>query len=110
MDEHVPRAVTLGLQLRGIDVLTVQADGAAGRPDAWLLARATELGRVLFSQDADLLREARLAQSEGVGFSGVIYAHQMEITIGRLIADLQLLAEIAMPSETANRVEFLPLS
>jgi len=29
MDVHVPRAVTMGLRLRAIDVLTAQEDGAA---------------------------------------------------------------------------------
>ncbi len=27
MDEHVPKAITIGLRMRGIDVLTVQEDG-----------------------------------------------------------------------------------
>jgi hypothetical protein len=44
--------------LRGVDVLTVQEDGRAGASDAAVLDRATELGRVLFTQDDDLLVEA----------------------------------------------------
>lgn len=27
MDEHVPRAISVGLRLRGVDVLTAQEDG-----------------------------------------------------------------------------------
>jgi len=53
MDVHVRREVTVGLRMRGVDVLTAQEDGAATLPDAELLTRATELGRVLFSQDTD---------------------------------------------------------
>lgn len=37
MDEHVRRAITNGLKLRGIDVLTVQEDGRTGTPDSILL-------------------------------------------------------------------------
>lgn len=59
MDENVPRAITGGLRLRGVDVLTVQEDGRRGLDDPRVLDRATELGRVLFSQDEDLLVEAR---------------------------------------------------
>jgi len=33
MDEHVRRAITNGLKLRGIDVITVQEDGRTGTPD-----------------------------------------------------------------------------
>lgn len=65
MDVHVRRAVTEGLRLRGVDVLTAQADGADGFADPELLDRATELGRVLFTQDDDLLREAKRRQQTG---------------------------------------------
>jgi predicted nuclease of predicted toxin-antitoxin system len=53
MDEHVHRAITVGLRLRGMDVLTAQDDGQRNTPDNVLLDRAAELGRVLFSQDED---------------------------------------------------------
>ena len=58
MDVHVPRAITEGLRLRGVDVLTAQEDGAGEATDGDLLDRATAVGRLLFSMDADLLREA----------------------------------------------------
>ena len=58
MDVHVPAAITRGLLLRGVDVLTAQLDGTTELEDPGLLDRATELGRVLFSQDDDLLAEA----------------------------------------------------
>jgi predicted nuclease of predicted toxin-antitoxin system len=59
LDVHVHRAVTDGLRLRKVDVLTAQDDEAADLDDPELLDRATELGRILFSQDDDLLREAK---------------------------------------------------
>ncbi len=43
MDEHVRRAITIELRLRGVDVLTVQEDGRTGFPDPIVLDRATEL-------------------------------------------------------------------
>jgi uncharacterized protein DUF5615 len=52
MDENVHRAITEGLRLRGVDVLTVQDDGRRRLRDPVVLDRATELGRPLFSQDA----------------------------------------------------------
>lgn len=109
MDEHVPRAITGGLRLRGVDVLTVQEDGRRGSPDPEILDRATELGRPLFSQDDDLLVEAHRRQAQGVPFAGVIYAHQLHITIGDCIRDLELIARAAEPSDLEGRVEFLPL-
>jgi len=37
MDEHVPRAITEGLRLRGVDVLTAQEDNRrrASDPNCW---------------------------------------------------------------------------
>ncbi len=49
MDHHVPRAITTGLRLRGIDVLTAHEDGTAEMEDPALLTRATKLGRALFT-------------------------------------------------------------
>jgi len=108
-DEHVSRSITLGLRQRGVDVLTVQEDGRAGASDAELLDRATQLGRVLFTQDDDLLVEASGRQKTGVAFAGVVYGHQLKLTIGEAIEDLELIARVAEPEETLNAVIFLPL-
>lgn len=107
-DEHVHRAVTEGLRLRGIDVLTVQEDGRTGAADAAILDRAGELGRTLFSQDADLLVEARRRQIEGVPFSGVVYAHQLHVTIGDCVRDLELIGHIGEPQDIAQGIYYLP--
>jgi predicted nuclease of predicted toxin-antitoxin system len=109
MDVQVHRAITEGLRLRGVDVLTAQEDGAARLSDAELLGRATALGRVLFSQDEDLLREAAHRQREGTTFAGIIYAHQLKLTIGQCVRDLELIAHVSEPGDLAKRVEYLPL-
>ena len=41
MDAHIPRAITLGLRMRSVDVLTAQEDGAETLSDPELLERAT---------------------------------------------------------------------
>ncbi len=110
MDVHVRRAVTDGLRLRGVDVLTAQEDGAAELEDSALLDRATHLGRVLFSQDDDLLREANKRQQTSEHFAGVIYAHQLNITVGRCIDDLELIAKATELDEWLKTVIYLPLS
>jgi len=109
MDEHVPRAISAGLRFRSVDVLTTQDDGRRHAPDDVLLDRASELQRVLFSQDEDLLAEATRRQREGIPFAGVIYVHQLGITIGTCIRDLELIAKAASHEDFTNRVEYLPL-
>ena len=109
MDVHVRRAITVGLRLRGVDIVTAQEDETTRLPDPELLDRATALERVLFSQDADLLREASSRQRRRQHFSGLIYAHQLFTTIRQCIDDLELLAKVNEPSDFADRVEYLPL-
>ena len=109
MDVHIRRAVTSALRLRSIDVLTAQEDGTAELDDDQLLQRATELGRVLVSQDDDLLREGAQRLREHKGFSGIIYAHQLRITIGRMVEDLELIAVATSKEEWSGKIEYLPL-
>ena len=109
MDVHVKRAVADGLKQRSVDVLTAQQDGMAGLSDSDLLDRATLLSRVLFSQDDDPLREAAERQRDGVPFAGVVYSHQLAITVGQTVRDLELLANVYEPEDIENRIEYLPL-
>ena len=82
MDVHVPKAITAGLRLRGVDVLTAQEDQAALLPDSELLDGATALRRVFFTFDDDLLAEAARRMRQGVPFAGVIYANPSNLSIG----------------------------
>ncbi len=110
MDVHVPIAVPEELRRRGVDVLRAQEDGASQLPDPVLLDRATALGRVLVSQDEDLLREAHQRQQIGIAFAGLVYGHQLRVTIGQMIIDLELLAKACDPPDLVNQVVYLPLS
>ncbi len=109
MDHHVPRAITIGLRLRAVDVLTAFDDKSDEMPDPLLLNRASSLGRVLFTQDDDLLVEAVRRQRLGTDFAGIIYTHQLRATIRKCIDDLELIAKAAEPEDLANQILFLPL-
>jgi predicted nuclease of predicted toxin-antitoxin system len=109
MDIHIPSAITAGLRRRGIDVLTSQEDGTRQVDDVALLQRATALGRVLFSQDQDLLQIAREWQREDQTFWGLVFSAQQGVSIGQCVADLELLSECYTEEEIANQVIYLPL-
>lgn len=109
MDEHIHRAITAGLRMRGVDVLTVQEDQRTGFPDPIILDRATELQRILFTQDEDFLFLANRRQEQGVNFTGVIYAYQLFVSVGNCIRDLEIIAKAGKLEEFANRVQYLPL-
>jgi hypothetical protein len=109
MDVHVPYGITIGLRLRDVDVLTAQEDGSRQSEDAVLLDRATGLGRILFTRDDDLLREGTLRQQRGESFAGIVYAHQLDVSIGQCVIDLELIAKASDSNEWTNRIEYLPL-
>ena len=105
MDQHVPSAITAGLRRRGMDVVTAEEDGSATLDDDLLLQRATALGRVIFSEDEDLLAIAQLRLQTGRDFSGVVYAPQLRISIGQAVRDLELVAKVLEPADMRNHVE-----
>jgi hypothetical protein len=109
MDHHVPRAITRGLRRRGVDVLTADEDDTGNWDDSQILERVTELGCVVFTQDDDFLEIGHEWQNAGRDFVGIVYAHQLRITIGQAIHDLELIATLLDVHEMQNRIEFLPI-
>src|SRR5688572_5583152 len=109
MDHHVPRAVTTGLRMRGVDVLTAYEDGSADLDDSALLDRAAETNRIMFTRDEDFLVEAARRQRAGVPFSGIVYAHQERATIGQCVSDLEIIATLSSADDMASSVTYLPL-
>jgi predicted nuclease of predicted toxin-antitoxin system len=108
MNHHVRAAVTAGLRRRGVDVLTARDDGNATAEDDVLLARSTALNRVLFSQDDDLLSIAAGWLQSGRPFFGLVYAHQLNATVGSLVHDLELIAKAFDLDDMRNQIQFIP--
>ena len=109
MDHHVARAIVTAQRLRGVHVLTAYEDNASDMVDSTLLDRAGTLGRVLFTQ-GDLLTEATRRQRARIAFAGVIFAHQLRVSIGACVDDLELIAKAGEPEDMNNRVELPPLA
>jgi predicted nuclease of predicted toxin-antitoxin system len=108
MDHHVPTAITEALRQRGVDVLTAEEDDTATLADDPLLDRATALGRFLFSQDRDLLVIAHRRQQAGPEFGGIIYGHQLGISISQAVRDLELAGKVLDPDDMRKRIDYLP--
>lgn len=109
MDHHVHAAVTRGLRRRGVDCLTLYEDGTNQDDDEAVLHRATQLERVLISQDRDLLIIACRWQRMGIQFSGLAWSEQNGISIGQAVNDIEMIAQIMTAEEMKNGVVFLPL-
>jgi hypothetical protein len=109
VDHNVHRGVTQGLRRRAIDVLTAGEDGCASASDVQLMERATLLGRPIFTQDDDFLEIADHWRRSRRHFTGVIYVHQLRLTVGQIVEDLHLICESCLPEELYETVLFLPL-
>jgi hypothetical protein len=109
MDVHVPLGITDALRRRGIDVLTSQDDRTTLVDDEELLTRASDLGRLIVTQDGDFLGIAASWSKSGRSFGGIFYAHQLGVSIGQLVEDIELITSCCELNELVDRVTFLPL-
>jgi hypothetical protein len=91
------------LRLRGIDVLTAQEDRTADYDDA-LASASNRTGPYPREQDEDLLREGVGNLRTGKPFSGIIFSHQLRITIGQMLEDLELIAKVTSAEEWRGRI------
>ncbi len=103
LDEHVAHAVADGLRRLGIDVTTSMDANLLGASDAEQIAYGLAEGRVIFSQDDDLLALA----AAGVQHAGLAYCHQTARSVGQIIRGLELIWEVYEPDEMKNRIEFI---
>jgi hypothetical protein len=55
------------------------------------------------------LREGTRLQRTAGEFSGIVYAHQLRVTIGQMVADLDLIAKVTILEEWQGRIEYLPI-
>jgi hypothetical protein len=108
MDHQFRASVTLGLRQRSIDVLTTLEDGTERQADEWLLARATDLSRVLVTHDKGFLKMASEWPASGRDFAGIAFAVQKSLDVGKAIEYLELIANVMTPEEMRNRVEYIP--
>lgn len=109
MDVHIDAAITAQLRRRQVDVLTAQEDGSATLQDDLLLDRVSQLGRPLVTHDIRLKAMAEDWQRRGRPFLGVIFGHLMQVSIGRLVTDLELIAQATDPQDWGNVIVRLPL-
>ena len=77
--------------------------------DERLLERATELDRILVTNDEDFPVIATAWLATGRHFAGIVYMTRQQIPYGKAIDDLQLIAEGYSAHELANHVEYIPL-
>jgi hypothetical protein len=92
-----------------VDVVHALEEGTNRLEDDALLGLATKQGRVMFTQDIGFWVMARGWQQQDRSFGGLIFQDQRGTSIGRTVADLEIVAKATEPSEWANCILHLPL-
>ena len=54
------------------------------------------------------LGEGVARRRRGQNFAGIIYAHQLNVSIGQCVLDLELATNASDPDEWIARIEYLP--
>ena len=103
LDENVPVAVAAQLARRGIEAVTVRALGLRGDSDMNHLQRATSLGYVFCTHDADFIE---LAMS-GIPHAGIVFGQQHKHGVAVWVSFLELVYEVYSAEEMENRVEYV---
>jgi uncharacterized protein with PIN domain len=103
LDENLSPRIAEQLRLRGIDAVSVRDLGELGDSDENHLARATRLGRILVTADADFLRLA----AGGVPHAGVVFGVQADHSTGDWVKKLELVCFVYSAYEFEDHVEYL---
>ena len=106
-DEHVRQSVVDGVRRHSLEVLTAYEAGQANKGilDADQLTYATQLGRVLVTNDTDFLNFKAVPQLLSGEHAGVIYIHQL-VSIGDQIRFLRYIAATETPASLHGTVRF----
>jgi predicted nuclease of predicted toxin-antitoxin system len=107
LDENVDGKIAKSLQKCRLDILTAQRDKMDHRPDPLVFARATQLHRVLVSNDQDMLVIAAEYMDRNIPFHGLLFLEPAHWKAHR--DSLELIAQAATPEELANTIWYLPL-
>jgi hypothetical protein len=108
-DVHVDHAIVGQLRLREVRVLTAQECGVDRLSDEGLLEYARTLGGPIFTHDVRFHAMAVDWQRHMRPFSGLIFAHPMQVTVGQCVRDLELIAKATDPHDWNREVIRLPL-
>lgn len=103
LDEHVKRAVAIGLRQRGVDLTTAQEVGLAGADDLEHIGFALGAGSVIATHDADFTRH----HAAGVRHAGIVFCHQQKYSVGELVHLLFLYHATMTDDEMVGVLEYL---
>lgn len=110
-DENLNNQIVRGLlrQRPEIDIVRVQDVGLSNTDDRVILEWAAQQGRILLTHDVETMtRYAYERIQAGLTMPGV-FEISRNVSVGRAIEELLLLAEGSLEGEWEGQVQYLPL-
>ena len=95
--------IAVALRRTGIDVTTTLEQGMPGQPDDIQFDYCVKTGRVIVTDDTDLLALAAAAPRH----PGVVYCRRIEHTMGQIIQFLILVHGVYDQTDMVGRIEYL---
>ena len=103
LDENVQVVIAEQLKRRGIEAVTARDLNTLGDSDVSHLERATRMGYVLCTYDADYVDLA----ASGIEHAGIVFGQQHKHTVGEWVAFLELVHSIYDAEEMHNLIEYV---
>ncbi|MEW5857295.1 MAG: DUF5615 family PIN-like protein [Cyanobacteriota bacterium] len=110
-DENFNNNIVRGLLRRQphLDIVRVQDVGLSGVDDPTVLEWAAQEGRILLTHDvATITQFAYERVAAGMSMPGV-FEVSFNLSVGRVIEDILLLAECTLEGEWEGQIRYLPL-
>ncbi|MDZ7700724.1 MAG: DUF5615 family PIN-like protein [Halobacteriales archaeon] len=101
-DEHVANVIVTALRSNGYDAEFAKAQLLEGIPDIDLLEAATDLGRVLLTNDRDFVTLGR-----GIDHAGIVVYVDQELAPGPFVRGIQAIDRQFTPGTMWKNIEWL---
>jgi hypothetical protein len=110
-DENFNNDILRGIRRRNrdIDIVRIQDEGLSGAIDPVVLEWAAGVGRLLLTHDVSTMTAFAYDRVRaGLSMPGIVEADR-ELSIGKAIEDIILLAECSRDGEWEGQIIYLPL-
>jgi hypothetical protein len=110
VDEDFDNDILRGVlrKLPALDIVRVQDVGLGGQKDPVVLAWAADEDRLLLTHDVSTMTAHAIARvAAGLAMPG-LFAVQQSAAIGRVIDDIELVAECSHEHQWEGQIQYLP--
>src|SRR3989338_9863181 len=98
-DEHIELSIVTGLNLIGIDVVSVNEAGKRESDDEEILRFAKEKERVIVTRDSDFVK----LHKKGVEHAGIVFISKF-LAIGRTIGEIEKVSMLFESEHIKNTI------